>query len=161
MLTELLQERKIPPVLPKEQALDVLQREEYGFLPEKPSALSFTAEENIIPRFCAGKAELHRITASCTVRGKPFVFPFSAVLPTDGRRHPFFIHINFRDAVFSFVNGIHRACLFTRYRDKRNGVVRACQFTRPAVFAFIGINKRTSVNKTNRSEFARLLARAR
>ena len=83
MLTELLQERTIPPLLPKEISPEILQREEYGFLPEKPDALSFTAEENLIPRFCAGNAELHRITVSFTVRGKPFAFPFSAVLPTE------------------------------------------------------------------------------
>ncbi len=99
MLNELLHERKIPPLLPREDALNILQREEYGFLPPAPSALSFTAEENLIPRFCAGNAELHRITVSCTVCSKPFSFPFSAVLPTDNQPHPFFIHINFRDAV--------------------------------------------------------------
>ena len=99
MLTELLRERDVPMLLPKEKALEVLQREEYGFLPEKPSALSFSAQENIIPRFCGGNAELHHITVSCSVRGKPFAFPFSAVLPTDGKKHPFFVHINFRDAV--------------------------------------------------------------
>ena len=80
MLTELLQERTIPPLLPKEKSPEILQREEYGFLPEKPDALSFTAEENLIPRFCAGNAELHRITVSFTVRGKPFAFPFSCSL---------------------------------------------------------------------------------
>ncbi len=99
MLNELLQERNVPKLLSKEEALEALQQGEYGFLPQAPSALSFAAEENIIPRFCAGNAELHRITVSCTMRGKPFSFPFSAVLPTDGQRHPFFIHINFRDAV--------------------------------------------------------------
>lgn len=99
MLNELLQERNVPKLLSKEEALEALQQGEYGFLPQAPSALSFAAKENIIPRFCAGNAELHRITVSCTMRGKPFSFPFSAVLPTDGQRHPFFIHINFRDAV--------------------------------------------------------------
>lgn len=99
MLNELLKERNIPALLPKEEALEILQREEYGFLPDKPTDISFAVEENLIPRFCTGNAELHRVTASCTVRGKPFSFPFSAVLPTDGQRHPFFIHINFRDAV--------------------------------------------------------------
>ncbi len=99
MLTELLKERSIPPLLPKEQAIAVLQREEYGFLPAPPDALSFSAQENIIPRFCGGNAELHHITVHCIVNGKPFSFPFSAVFPTDGKPHPFFIHINFRDAV--------------------------------------------------------------
>ena len=99
MLNELLKERNIPALLPKEEALEILQREEYGFLPENPTDISFAVKENLIPRFCTGNAELHRVTVSCTVRGKAFSFPFSAVLPTDGQRHPFFIHINFRDAV--------------------------------------------------------------
>ena len=99
MLHELLKERNVPPLLPRAQALELLQREEYGFLPAPPDALSFTAQENIIPRFCGGNAELHQITANCTVSGKPFSFPFSAVFPTAGKPHPFFIHINFRDAV--------------------------------------------------------------
>ena len=99
MLHELLKERNIPPLLPRAQALELLQREEYGVLPAPPDALSFTVTENIIPRFCGGNAELHQITADCTVNGKPFSFPFSAVFPTDGKPHPFFIHINFRDAV--------------------------------------------------------------
>ena len=99
MLHELLKERNIPPLLPRAQALELLQREEYGVLPAAPDALSFTVTENIIPRFCGGNAELHHITAHCTVRGQPFSFPFSAVFPTDGKPHPFFIHINFRDAV--------------------------------------------------------------
>ena len=99
MLNALLRERDVPALLPREEMLDILQREEYGFLPEKPSALSFEVEENLIPRFCGGNAELHRVTAHCTVNGREFSFPFSAVLPTDGKTHPFFIHINFRDAV--------------------------------------------------------------
>ena len=99
MLTELLKERNIPNLLPRAQALELLQREEYGFLPAPPDALSFSAQENIIPRFCGGNAELHHITVHCIVNGKPFSFPFSAVFPTDGKPHPFFIHINFRDAV--------------------------------------------------------------
>ena len=99
MLKEQLQKRKIPPLLPKDRAIDTLQREEYGFLPAAPEDLSFTAKEDVIPRFCGGNAQLHQITASCTVGGKPFSFPFSAVFPTDGKAHPFFIHINFRDAV--------------------------------------------------------------
>ncbi len=99
MLTEMLSARNVPALLPQDQRIETLQREEYGFLPEKPSALSFAVEEDVIPRFCGGNAQLHRVTVSCTVRGKAFSFPFSAVLPSDGRAHPFFIHINFRDAV--------------------------------------------------------------
>lgn len=99
MLSELLSERNVPALVPKKDVLTVLQREEYGFLPEKPENLTFAVEEDTIPRFCAGFANLDRVTVSFTLRGKPFRFPFSAVLPTDGKRHPFFIHINFRPDV--------------------------------------------------------------
>ena len=96
---EELRKRKVPALLPKERAVETLLREEYGFLPEAPRKLSFAVEENLIPRFCGGNAELHRVTVSCEVQGKPFSFPFSAVLPTDGKKHPFFVHINFRPDV--------------------------------------------------------------
>ena len=99
MLNEMLKERNLPPLLEKEKMLEILQREEYGFLPGKPHSLSFEVDENVIPRFCTGNAELHHVTVNCTVSGKPFYFPFSAVLPTDGKKHPFFVHINFRDDV--------------------------------------------------------------
>ena len=99
MMKEELKKRNVPAPLPKEKALETLQREEYGFLPEAPEDLSFSAEENLIPRFCGGNAELHRVNVHCTVNGKPFSFPFSAVLPTDGKKHPFFVHINFRPDV--------------------------------------------------------------
>ncbi len=99
MLDEMLKERNVPPILPREEALEILQREEYGYLPEKPDNLTFTAEENLIPRFCGGNAELHRITAAFTLRGRAFSFPFFAAIPSAGQPHPFFIHINFRDAV--------------------------------------------------------------
>lgn len=99
MLTNLLTQRKLPALLPREQMLDILREEVYGAIPETPEALSFTAEKNIIPNFCAGKAVCNKVTANCTMRGKAFSFPFYAALPTDGKRHPFFVHINFRDCI--------------------------------------------------------------
>ena len=99
MLSELLAARNLPPLQTRDEMLSVLQKEIYGTMPEAPEKVSFTVEENTIPRFCAGKAQLHRVTVSCTLREKPFAFPFFAVLPTDEKKHPFFIHINFRDCV--------------------------------------------------------------
>ena len=99
MLNELLAARHLPPLQTRDEMLSILQKEIYGTMPEAPDTISFSFEEDLIPRFCAGKANLNRITVSCTLRGKAFSFPFSAVLPTDGNVHPFFIHINFRDCV--------------------------------------------------------------
>ena len=99
MLTEMLNERNLPPLLSRDEMLDILQREIYGKLPEKPEAISFDTEVDTVGNFCAGKAVLNKVTAHCVIRGKEFSFPFYAAMPTDGKKHPFFIHINFRDAI--------------------------------------------------------------
>lgn len=99
MLSEMLNERKLPPLLSRAEMLTILQREVYGKLPQKPETLSFDVEEDTIGNFCAGKAVLNKVTAHCGINGKEFSFPFYAAMPTDGKKHPFFIHINFRDAI--------------------------------------------------------------
>lgn len=99
MLYDLLQDRALPKLLPREEMLRILQREIYGVLPPPPEELTFTVQTDTIRRFCAGKANLDAVTATCTIGGQTFTFPFSAVIPTDGKPHPFFVHINFRDCV--------------------------------------------------------------
>lgn len=96
MLSALLTARALPPLLSRDEMLDILQREEYGYLPAPPEALRFTEEKNYIPGFCAGKATCDRITAHCAIGGKEYSFPFLATVPTEGKKHPFFVHINFR-----------------------------------------------------------------
>ena len=61
MLHELLKERNIPPLLPRAQALELLQREEYGVLPAPPDAMTGT--------FTA------LLTASSISRSKPCLTP--------------------------------------------------------------------------------------
>ena len=99
MINEILKELNLPELLPREEMLDILCREEYGFIPEKPTDVTFSVEENTVFNFCAGKAVLNKVTVSCKVNGKPFSFPFYATMPTAKGKHPFFVHINFRDAV--------------------------------------------------------------
>ncbi len=99
MLKELLAERKLPDFLSREEMLDMLLREEYGYLPEKPTKTSYSIEENIIPHFCAGKAKCDKVNITVTVKNKEFTFPVYATLPTKPGKYPFFICINFRDNV--------------------------------------------------------------
>ena len=72
MLTEMLNERNLPPLLSRDEMLDILQREIYGKLPEKPEAISFDTEVDTVANFCAGKAVLNKVTAHCVIRGKEF-----------------------------------------------------------------------------------------
>lgn len=99
MLKELLNERKIPDFLSKEEMLEILQREEYGYMPEKPEKTTYKVTENFGGTFCAGKAKLSKVEITCTVKGKDFTFPIYAAIPTKEGKYPFFVHINFRDNV--------------------------------------------------------------
>lgn len=87
----------LPKLLSREEMLHILQKEEYGFLPPLPSDINFTVDENILPGFCAGKAILNKITATCTINSKKFSFPFHLTIPNNkNKKHPFFVFINFR-----------------------------------------------------------------
>ena len=99
MIQDLLKERNLPKLLSRDEMLAILQNEIYGFMPKRPERVDFEVEENVIPSFCAGKAVCNKVYAKCQVNGKEFCFPFYATIPTDGKKHPFFVHINFRPDV--------------------------------------------------------------
>ena len=99
MLKEMLNERKLPELKSREEMMNILFEEEYGFMPAPPEKLEFEVKEKVIPSFCAGKAVANKITAKCVVKGKEYSFPFYATIPTESGKYPFFIHINFRDCV--------------------------------------------------------------
>lgn len=99
MLSEILNERGVPPLKSREEMLHIMQNEVYGFLPPAPESLTFDVTVNTITNFCAGKAVCNKIVANCVIGGKEFSFPFYASLPTNGKKHPFFVHINFRDNI--------------------------------------------------------------
>jgi len=82
--------------MPREKMLRILLEEEYGFLPPKPTDIRFEVKKNVIPNFCAGNATCDRITAHCKIDDRVFSFGFNAILPTDDKKHPFFVHVNFR-----------------------------------------------------------------
>ena len=98
-LWDLLAERNLPELLSRQQMLQVLLENVYGFLPPPPEEIHFDVQEKYIPIFCAGKAICNKVTAICTVNSSTFSFPFYTTIPTDNKKHPFFIHINFRDNV--------------------------------------------------------------
>ena len=100
MLTEMLKERNLPPLKSREEMLETMLREVYGYLPPKPEHLVFENQGKIFPSCCAGNARCDKIIAHCVVNGKPYSFPFYATVPNDGKKHPFFVHINFRPEIF-------------------------------------------------------------
>ena len=98
MLSKTLSERNIPVLKSRTEMLNILQQEVYGFLPPSPDKIIFNVKKILI-NFCAGKAELYEVIAEIFINEKTFSFPFNVAIPTDNKKHPFFIHINFRDCV--------------------------------------------------------------
>ena len=82
----------------KVEILELLLREEYGFLPPEPKRLD--VQEESCKEFCAGKAFLKKLRFNCESENGSFSFPVYFTLPkkTD-KKAPCFIHINFRDMV--------------------------------------------------------------
>ena len=99
MLKEILTERGVPALKSREEMLDILQKEEYGYMPPKPEAISFCECEFPFPNFCAGSATIKKINITSTVHGKDFTFPIYVSIPTSAGKHPFFVCVNFRDNI--------------------------------------------------------------
>lgn len=100
MLERILEQRKLPPLKSRAEMLDILMKEEYGYMPPEPSKVTFEEVPNYSnPAFCAGKATLKKIEITSLVNGKEFKFPCYASIPTKSGKHPFFVCINFRDCV--------------------------------------------------------------
>ena len=99
MLKQILKDRGVPTLKTREEMLDIMQYEVYGYLPQKPDKLEWTVKNNYIGNFCAGKATAQYVELTAYWGEKSFKFPFVAVIPTAKGPHPFFIHINFRPNV--------------------------------------------------------------
>lgn len=99
MLKRLLKERKLPEFKSREEMIDILLREEYGYIPQKPCDISFCETEDYIPNFCAGKAISKKVEITSKMSGREFTFPLYVSIPKKKGKHPFFICINFRDCV--------------------------------------------------------------
>ena len=99
MLNDILNTRAVPALRSRAEMLEILQNEEYGYLPPKPTRMEWSVQENCIPSFCAGKVTAQRVELTVYLGDTPFTFPFIAVIPKAKEPCPFFIHINFRPDV--------------------------------------------------------------
>lgn len=89
----------MPTDLSKAEIIDLLLREEYGYLPPAPKSVK-VERETIDNKFCAGKAPLETLRFTCTLDGGEFSFPVYYVCPKDrAKTLPCFVMINFRDSV--------------------------------------------------------------
>ena len=88
-----------PEGMSKAEILDLLQKEEYGYLPQRPYSVTATVKEtNTI--FCAAGDTVKKITLNCKAEFGEFSFPvYYAHSAKLKKPSPAFIHINFTDLV--------------------------------------------------------------
>ncbi len=87
-----------PAGLRKEDIVNLLLREEYGYLPTSPDKVMGEVLE-VDDFFCAGKAVYKRIKLSFEVCGKEFSFPISYTERKSENKQPLTVQINFRPNV--------------------------------------------------------------
>lgn len=98
-MLNMMVERNVPKLLSRKDMLSLMLDNVYGYLPPLPTDIRFEVRKNFIPNFCAGKAFCDQVTAICSLDGRIFSFPFYVTIPTGDKKHPFFVHINFRPDV--------------------------------------------------------------
>lgn len=99
MLNKIVKEKKLPDFKSRAEMLDILLREEYGYIPQKPDKIEWVEEDDYIPDFCAGKVYIKKVNIKSYINGRDFTFPVYVTIPKKEGKHPFFVCINFRDSV--------------------------------------------------------------
>lgn len=96
MLKDILSSLSLPDFKSKEEMLDLLLREEYGYLPPKPDNIEWS-ESVVAENFCAGKARQKRVDITVSLYEEKFTFSVLTAIPKKEGKHPFFIHISFKN----------------------------------------------------------------
>ena len=84
-----------------ETALKTLLNVEYGDLlrHETKTSFEFQPLSKTGARFCAGKAPLHEARVICAFETGEISFPVRLAIPSDGKKHPFFVALDFFDVM--------------------------------------------------------------
>ncbi len=96
-LQNILSQRNLPPLVFRDKMLDILQQEEYGYLPPLPEDISFAERKNTVPGFCDGKATLDEVQITVHFGSEQFSFPVYCIVPATEGEHPFFVHLGFSE----------------------------------------------------------------
>lgn len=102
MLEELLAERALPDFLSADEMKDILQKEEYGYMPEIPYTWKVDNIKDVEERLDNGHAAFSRAEMTVTTEYGSHTFPIGRLLHDDGKKHPVFIFMNFSPNVPHF-----------------------------------------------------------
>ena len=86
--------------LRRAEMLDILAREEYGYIPEFKGEVSAQVIKSSDDRICAGHGSLEEITVSFDAEKGRFSFPLKLIMPVGVKNPPLFLLINFRQEIY-------------------------------------------------------------
>ena len=93
MLKQDLKARNLPPLLSREQMIEILQREEYGYLPENNFEYSVSNYKVMDTRLARGEVIYSKVDFTLKNKNGSHTFPIHQFLHTDGKKRPTILHI--------------------------------------------------------------------
>ena len=93
MLKQELLNRNLPPLKSREEIVEILQREEYGYLPKNDFEWSVSNYKRKDGRLAKGEVIYSTVDFTLTNNNGSHTFTIHQFLHTDGEKHPTFLHI--------------------------------------------------------------------
>ena len=93
MLKQELLNRNLPPLKSREEMVEILQREEYGYLPKNDFEWSVSNYKRKDGRLAKGEVIYSTVDFTLTNNNGSHTFTIHQFLHTDGEKHPTFLHI--------------------------------------------------------------------
>ena len=93
MLKQELLNRNLPPLKSREEIVEILQREEYGYLPKNDFEWSVSNYKRKDGRLSKGNVIYSTVDFTLTNNNGSHTFTIHQFLHTDGEKHPTFLHI--------------------------------------------------------------------
>ena len=91
-----LARRALPPLRPREEMLDILQREVYGYLPTDPCTVTASEPTKVTTCFMRNTVHHTYVTLALALPRGEYSFRVDRLLHTDGKKRPLIIFLSFR-----------------------------------------------------------------
>ena len=98
----LLDARKLPKIPEREKILQILQENEFGYQPTVPYTVSVSEPKILDGRMACGTVQLATVTMTVTTEYGSHSFDVLCETHNDGKKHPFFVFLNFHPGIQSF-----------------------------------------------------------
>lgn len=94
-IIEELKKRNLPEIKSREEMMEILQREEYGYLPKTKANFSVSEPEILEKRLDGGNVHIDTVDFTLSTENKSHTFPLFRLLHQDGKKHPLIIFLSF------------------------------------------------------------------